>query len=390
MTREELYEQVWKTPMSRLAANFGISDVALGKTCRRMNIPRPGRGYWQRLSARVPVKRIPLPKVAPKHQEWAFLGRVENPTPRAPLPKAPAVPVADTLQNAHEVVLQVGRLLQRAKPDEFGRLIVPGESAPMLAVTIETHRRALLLLDALSKGVSAQGHTVALHREKTDETVKAKLVFTVTGAVLEAAVVERLDRRERPRTKDEEARAETTSKIRDKPPPPAYEQFASGKLQVVIRNMGSPRATWSDGMAPLERHLGRIIVALEVEAERRRQVNEAVERERGEAERRRLEREEERRRLREQETCAKHELAMSRDLRGLARRWAVATQVRAFLEAIEDAVPVPDRGEGFTAWLRWANEHADQLDPLSEPHKIAMVLEPDLTKLDADEDERRP
>jgi hypothetical protein len=63
VTREELYEQVWTTPMTRLALNYGISDVALAKTCRRMNIPRPGRGYWQRVKAHVKVKRTPLPKV---------------------------------------------------------------------------------------------------------------------------------------------------------------------------------------------------------------------------------------------------------------------------------------------------------------------------------------
>ena len=36
LTREELYEQVWTVPMQRLAQRYGISDVALAKTCRKL------------------------------------------------------------------------------------------------------------------------------------------------------------------------------------------------------------------------------------------------------------------------------------------------------------------------------------------------------------------
>ena len=34
LTRQELYDMVWATPMSSLAKDFGISDVALAKRCR--------------------------------------------------------------------------------------------------------------------------------------------------------------------------------------------------------------------------------------------------------------------------------------------------------------------------------------------------------------------
>ena len=48
--RWELYRQVWAKPMNQLAKEYGISDVALAKTCRKENIPLPGRGYWAKLS----------------------------------------------------------------------------------------------------------------------------------------------------------------------------------------------------------------------------------------------------------------------------------------------------------------------------------------------------
>src|SRR3989304_3715302 len=49
VTREELYDLVWSKPMSLLAKEFEISDVGLAKICKRMEIPRPPRGDWQKL-----------------------------------------------------------------------------------------------------------------------------------------------------------------------------------------------------------------------------------------------------------------------------------------------------------------------------------------------------
>jgi hypothetical protein len=49
--REELYAAIWDQPASKVAANYGISDVMLGKVCRSLLIPVPGRGYWERKAA---------------------------------------------------------------------------------------------------------------------------------------------------------------------------------------------------------------------------------------------------------------------------------------------------------------------------------------------------
>ena len=42
----ELYALVWSEPMKTLSGRFGISDVALKKTCARAKIPTPDRAYW--------------------------------------------------------------------------------------------------------------------------------------------------------------------------------------------------------------------------------------------------------------------------------------------------------------------------------------------------------
>jgi hypothetical protein len=49
--RDELYELVWAKPTLELAKEFGISDVALSKICKKMNVPKPPLGYWQRIAA---------------------------------------------------------------------------------------------------------------------------------------------------------------------------------------------------------------------------------------------------------------------------------------------------------------------------------------------------
>jgi hypothetical protein len=59
--REELYAEVWEQPLVKVAPKHGISAVALGKVCRKLQVPLPGRGYWVKKEFGKPVKRLPLP-----------------------------------------------------------------------------------------------------------------------------------------------------------------------------------------------------------------------------------------------------------------------------------------------------------------------------------------
>jgi hypothetical protein len=50
--------------MWKLAPEYGVSDVALARTCRKLQIPMPGRGYWAKLAAGKRVRsRPPLPQI---------------------------------------------------------------------------------------------------------------------------------------------------------------------------------------------------------------------------------------------------------------------------------------------------------------------------------------
>jgi len=58
--RVELYNEVWDQPLVKLAKKYRISDVRVGKVCRRLRIPLPGRGYWAKRKAGKPVRQPPL------------------------------------------------------------------------------------------------------------------------------------------------------------------------------------------------------------------------------------------------------------------------------------------------------------------------------------------
>jgi hypothetical protein len=62
VNRNELYEQVWSEPVSRLAPKYGISDVGLKKICKKLNVPTPPLGYWTKIQHNIRVEKTPLPR----------------------------------------------------------------------------------------------------------------------------------------------------------------------------------------------------------------------------------------------------------------------------------------------------------------------------------------
>lgn len=43
---DELRDLVWKIPTTKIATEFGVSDKAIEKWCKKFNIEKPGPGYW--------------------------------------------------------------------------------------------------------------------------------------------------------------------------------------------------------------------------------------------------------------------------------------------------------------------------------------------------------
>lgn len=63
LSRAELLERVWRTPVDTLAKEWGLSGRGLAKACRRLQVPVPPRGHWARLRAGKPARRPKLPEL---------------------------------------------------------------------------------------------------------------------------------------------------------------------------------------------------------------------------------------------------------------------------------------------------------------------------------------
>ena len=71
--REELYEEVWATPLTQLCAKYGLSDNGLRKFCKRLNVPVPQRGYWAKVDAGHKPRKTALPKEAQQSVAQIFV-----------------------------------------------------------------------------------------------------------------------------------------------------------------------------------------------------------------------------------------------------------------------------------------------------------------------------
>ena len=64
LSREELYQRIWSAPAVQVATELGISDVALGKRCKKLNVPKPPPGYWAKVAGGLRPEQEPLPPPA--------------------------------------------------------------------------------------------------------------------------------------------------------------------------------------------------------------------------------------------------------------------------------------------------------------------------------------
>jgi hypothetical protein len=386
LTREELYDQVWSEPLLQLAKKFGISDVGLAKTCRRMRIPLPGRGYWAKKQFGKPVRRTPLPKLAGNPESTEFVVRERTSVVEAP--EAPQGPVADqerfeaveenrivvldALVDPHPLVVKTVAALRRAKPSHQGYLI-PTTLALNVNVSLDGADRAMCILDALLKALDARGYETLI-RPTRDDGGRPATIVKIREDEVPIALTERIDEvkrqdllppgRSRPRSPRRWNAAFDPS-----PLPPRLDLVPSGKytLRIDLTYLGGIRCTWSDGKQQrVDQRLNDFVVGLVIAAETLKEVRlarEAREREWRAAEARRLEQE----RLRELEEgrirALDHAITAWRDAREIREYVAEARQALNEGEPLSPAAPI-------LAWLEWVESYAARLDPVRPVPKV--------------------
>lgn len=286
VSRDDLYEQVWAEPIIKVAQKYGITGTALSKICRKVGIPVPPVGYWQRLQYGYKPGRPPLPALKdggrptitiekhpprPKHgpEVESQLAREEDEKNR--------IRVADRLTHPHALIRMTAEVFRARKPDQSGMLFRPWKEKCLdMRVSRESLPRALRIMDALLKAVEARGFKIA----GTDGEKKGTYI-ELLGEKVEIALEEKTKREDHVLTKDE---AERKAKY-GWSSAPRWDYEPSGILQLRIKEIwgDGARKIWSDGKTQrLEEMLNDVVAGLIVVAEAKRQYQIEMERQRRE------------------------------------------------------------------------------------------------------------
>lgn len=146
----ELFEKVWSTPVLTLAREIGVSDVALGKACRKAGIAVPSRGRWAKPATKRPKK--PAPPTSNELVSFRVLDRSLFPPKPASvtyeIPPQPKVPIPESLVDPHPLVERWRKTAEKAKTID-GRLVLQQSNVLNTRVSPALIDRAAILLEAL-------------------------------------------------------------------------------------------------------------------------------------------------------------------------------------------------------------------------------------------------
>ncbi|MFZ5727119.1 MAG: hypothetical protein ACOY4C_11965, partial [Pseudomonadota bacterium] len=169
LTRDELYALVWDRPMTKLAKEFGLSDVALHKICRKHDVPTPPAGYWAKKAHGKPVTNTPLPN-KPRadgcHQIIIHEGAGSVESEAAAVARARvheaiySEPERVVGQPEDPILLRTIARLSKAKADKSGFVRVEGKNVITVAVRPESASRAQKILELLVSSAQAAGITL--------------------------------------------------------------------------------------------------------------------------------------------------------------------------------------------------------------------------------------
>lgn len=378
VSRAKLYELVWSTPMKTLAPSFNVSDVALRKVCVKAHVPVPERGYWAKLAAGKPVRRIQLPvrppglddviRVGASSYYRSYLSDEELLGPIPPLPEFPEpeqevrerikrllgkVRLIKSLDTPH---ITIARLLQadderRAKQAKAS--YISSWDAPIFDAPFE--RRRLRILNTLAMAIAKAGAKLTIQGQAAQD-IGFRVHDNFVGLRLDTPANVKIDSRE--------------SRYSRRSP-----ETAKAVLRLVILDPGSTtkeRFAWEDGKArTVEDDIEEIAVSLIWAAEltyregrihhhawRVRRRAEVIEQRRLAQERAEREERERQARLAQERIDDLLDQADSLQRADVIRRYVA--RVKELASGLDDAPP-----DGLEEWTAWALKIADTIDPVA-------------------------
>ena len=365
LTRAELYEKVWATPVRTLAKEFGMSDVGLSKICRKHDIPVPPLGYWRKTETGHNAVRPPLPPAANGLENLDIYVRERLAPELAALATEAAPEIAIPPELSHTLIVRTEKLLASGKENDK-KLIVPKDGAlSHVLVSRDQMPRALRMMNALFLALEERGQSVSWPKEQ-----EAALTLAVDGEVVRFCVLEITKSLRHILTPAEQKHPWMA---------PKWDYKVSGKLQFRIDGLpysSGVRGTWSDGKCQrLEKCIGDIIVGLRV-------ASAAIKKNRQETEERERRWEEERKQKEERRRKAEEHKRKAEFVTKLMRNWEEAENVRTFVKAMAECVGKLELSEEEKGDIQqvvdWTREYAEFIDPLSDlSDSIAEFVHPE-------------
>jgi hypothetical protein len=384
-TRRAIYDLVWSKPMTKVAADLQISDVALKKACDRHRVPTPPRGHWAKKEAGKPIKQVNFVETADPQDERVVIYGNNHPelpesvkeiidqhriarTERAKSTFFVSASVQSPIVEVHKAVVATAKALRKAKPDKDDVVSAAGVGVYAIEVAAACVERVITILDGLARALETQGLALAVLGN----------AFTVTSGVdvVKFKLIEFVRREKHVPTVEELAKEERRRRRQgitwDSPYGRVYPEWnfiRTGELSVEIENqyLNGYRRSWKDGKRQRledvieDISIGIITYAaglkLDREASERRERNwERQSRVRARAEKRRN-RENERSKILDELVGISTEAAKLRTWLAEAEKW-----------------PQPSQSNEFTKFVAWARTRLAYLEQAVEPGEIADAL----------------
>jgi hypothetical protein len=362
ITRESLYELVWSKPCRAVAKELGISDVAVGKICRKLEVPKPERGFWAKKAYGKAVKIIPLksPVDAPATATVEG-GRTSAPREKiVRIEETKRVIVENELTEPDRLVVSTRRALERVDRGTGG-ILSSGFQDRFLSLKVSKTQldRSLRILDTLIKTFKERD----IRTTAEDPPERHNSAFVVGKETISFSLRELAKRIKNNGT--EQFGASKWDNFAYKP---------SGTL--VLRLEGdlpeNLQKKWADGKTQnVEDVLGEIVATVIAIAEampdhRQKRAEEEKRREEERKQRELYWREQERLRFQESMRRAKEE-ARRKKLEDEANNWHRVTVLRSYIARREEFLyriqGTNEEKPQISDWINWAKNYADSLDP---------------------------
>jgi hypothetical protein len=182
LSREALYKLVWSEPMLKVGARYKVSSSYMARVCKRLNVPRPGRGYWNKIAVGKAPPVQSLPDLQPGDElAWARDGqsiKMPRPTPQPPTKlKRLKKKTTLSLPDQHPLIKDAKALFLIGRESGESKYLKPNKKLlPDLVVTKTSLDKALNFANQLYLMFEKYGHHViiapngeCLHRAAVEE-----------------------------------------------------------------------------------------------------------------------------------------------------------------------------------------------------------------------------